>query len=102
MREFQSSLFHLLYVIRIHSLQHLCITHSFRTHAILYQHSNIPLEYDENLTRASRSNTDGDLNTLELGAFELPPSWKDANTMVEELKAKYVYVYVSRTRFLQQ
>ena len=44
----------------------------------------------------------GDLNTLELGAFELPPSWKDANTMVEELKAKYVYVYVSRTRFLQQ
>ena len=35
----------------------------------------------------------GDLNILELsGAFELPPSWKDANTMVEELKAKYVYL----------
>jgi hypothetical protein len=42
----------------------------------------------ENRPRLSSVQT-GDLSTLELEPFDLPPSWKDANAKVEELKAAY-------------
>ena len=55
--------------------------------------TGMPEEEDDKLRPRVSSVQTGDLNTLELGAFELPPSWKDANTFVEELKAQYVIFF---------